>query len=151
STNANYSTNGRYDPAKSSDKGDIVTMSGLSDSMKVGNADVKGKVGTAPGGTVDVGSNGTVGDKAWVDGGKKGIQPGHLSDDVNLDLPDVEFPTGVPVLSAIKANWLIGGTNYNYALIGSVTGDPVYYQSSKLTGKVYATGNVAILVTDTFS
>src|SRR3989442_8087025 len=58
SENANYNTNGRYDPAKARDRGDVVSSFGL---VNVGNAKIKGKVQTGPTGSSDVGSNGSVG------------------------------------------------------------------------------------------
>src|SRR2546422_6550719 len=38
-----YSTNGRYDPAKAKDEGDVATNSGLVNTINVGNADIKGR------------------------------------------------------------------------------------------------------------
>src|SRR5206468_7819739 len=54
STNSNYSTNGKYDRAKSRDKGDVATNAGLVDSLNVGNANIRGHIWTGPGGSVAV-------------------------------------------------------------------------------------------------
>ncbi len=62
-----YNTNGQYDPSKTRDHGDIATNSGLVDSLKSGNARIKGHASTGPGGTVAIGSNGTIGSQDWVD------------------------------------------------------------------------------------
>jgi hypothetical protein len=138
STSSAYSTNGRYDATKTKDKGDVATNSGLVNSLNVGNADIKGKVSTGPNGSVKIGSNGTVGDKAWVEGGKQGIQPGYVSDDMNMELFKVELP---------QLNWAttysgtINGTN---RLDGSgVTG---YYKLNSFSGKVLVIGNVTVYV-----
>src|SRR5437667_2755408 len=93
STNALYSTSGKYDPAKARDHGDIASVSGLSDAVNTGNADIKGYLSTGPGGSVDVGKRGSVGDKAWVEGGNLGLQPGHVSNDMNMEFVDVDLPS----------------------------------------------------------
>ena len=67
-TTGTYNTNGRYDPAKAKDGGDVATNSRLIDSLDVWNADIYGHVSTGPGGTVVIGPNGAVGDKAWING-----------------------------------------------------------------------------------
>src|SRR5204863_9788833 len=46
STNSNYSINGKYDPAKSRDKGDVATNSGIVNSINSGNANLRGHVST---------------------------------------------------------------------------------------------------------
>src|SRR5438874_1642903 len=74
-----YSTNGRYDSAKARDHGDVATNSGIVNAVKAGNADVKGHVGTGPNGSVDIGSNGAIGDKAWVESGHTGVMPGWVT------------------------------------------------------------------------
>ena len=86
------STNGQYDPAKKGDKGDIATNSGLINSLNVGNANVMGKVSTGSGGGVAIGSNGVVGDLAWHNGGRSGMQPGAFTDDMNAVFDPVEVP-----------------------------------------------------------
>src|SRR5260221_398093 len=62
STDNTYSTGGRYDPNKIKDGGNIGTNLGFtnSDAVNIGNADIYGKVATGPGGTVDVGSQGSI-------------------------------------------------------------------------------------------
>ena len=126
----------------------------MDDALKSGNADIKGKLATGAGATVYVGKNGSVGDKPWVEGGNVGIQAGHLSDDMNMQFPDVELPPGTPTM-VYPGNYLVGTmlgmTNYNYVLVGYPTGRPLYLKSSNLSGKVYVTGQVALLVTDSFN
>src|SRR5213593_2450133 len=57
SADVTQSTNGKYDAGKAGDKGDVVSNSGLVNSVAVGNADVKGHVSTGPNGTVSIGSS----------------------------------------------------------------------------------------------
>src|SRR5204863_5445949 len=65
--------------------GDVCTDSILTDTLNVGNANIKGMVKTGPGlGTIEIGPNGTVGDRAWVEGGSQGIETGHSATDVNV-------------------------------------------------------------------
>ena len=136
SENPLYSTGGKYDPLKKRDNGDIATNSGIENSLGIGNANIMGNVSTGPGGSVDIGANGTVGDKLWVSSGRKGIQPGHSSADMNVSFPAVEppFTTGTipPVVS-------IDGTDY------FVLGDGDYYMSS-MTDNVLVQGDARLYV-----
>ena len=142
-----YHTNGKYDPAKTKDNGDIATNSDMVDSLNVWNADIFGKASTGPGGTVKIGPNGAVGSKAWHSGGNKGIQPGWSSDDMNVQFPDVIAPFSGG--AQIPASGTVNGTNYTYVL-----GNGNYQLSSLgLTGKeeVIVTGNAVLLVTGNVS
>ncbi|HXG46219.1 MAG TPA: hypothetical protein VNO52_01225, partial [Methylomirabilota bacterium] len=87
-----YSTNGLYTSSKRKDNGDVATNSSLTNSLNVGNANIRGHVSTGPGGTVAIGPQGAVGNAAWHAGNNKGIQSGYSSDDMNVDFPDVEPP-----------------------------------------------------------
>ena len=142
SEDPNYSTGGKYDPAKVKDNGDVATNSGLIDSLSVGNADVMGRVATGPGGSIAIGSNGTVGDKGWVTSGQTGIQPGRSSADMNVSFPDVEAPF---TTGAIPAGGRVDGVNYNYIL---EDGDWVI---SSLSGKVLVRGDARLYVSSSFS
>ena len=144
SSDTNYCTPaGTYDPAKSKDNGDVSTISGLENALSTGNANIKGRLRTGPGGSASVGANGTVGSKAWVDGGSTGIQPGWFSDDLNISLPDVSRPSdaghlGLPILGVV-------GTNTYRYLLGSGT----YVMSSLTIGnneKMGVLGNATLIV-----
>jgi hypothetical protein len=143
SCNPAYSTNGRYDPAKARDNGDIATNAGLVNSISAGNADIKGHVSTGPGGTVAIGSNGSVGSKAWVEAGNNGIEPGYTADDMNIEFPDVPVPFTAGYTSPIGGT--VGGIGYNY-ILGSGN-----YKLSSFSGKVLVTGQANLLVTDSVS
>jgi len=138
STNPSLNTNGKYDPTKTSAEGDVATNSGLVNSINVGNADIKGKISTGPGGSVAIGPNGSVGDKTWVDSGNNGIQPGHVSDDMNVELYPVDLP---------QVNW---STTYSGTINGTNrlngVAAPGYYKLNNFTGKVLVTGDVTVYV-----
>src|SRR5439155_14348347 len=118
----NYSNNGLYPVgqiSKTKANGDICTDSTLTDTLNISNANIKGSVKTGPGiNTIEIGANGSVGDRAWVDGGNLGIQTGHSTTDFNVLFPDVSLPstTWMPPTSG---NYNIDGTNYQYIFLTS--------------------------------
>lgn len=133
STDPNYSTGGVYDPFKKKDKGDIATNADLIDSVNIGNAKIYGHVSTGPGGTIAIGPLGSVGDRAWVEGGTLGIQPGRSTDDMNVYIPEVVLPFTSPTASPLRditltnpvVTWLFqtnSYTSYSDALAASTNG-----------------------------
>src|SRR2546421_1466617 len=150
SSDPNYSTNGRYDASKNKDHGDIATDSGLTNSVSIGNATVMGRVSTGPHGSISIGPNGTVGDKAWVNGGNNGAKTGFVSDDMNVDFQDVPTPTG---------SWwmpgpgLVGLTVYKYLIQNSgsyslsslnMSGQDKLRITSNAVVTLYVSGNVSL-------
>lgn len=139
----NYSTNGRYDPTKTKDNGDVATDSGLVNSIAVGNANIRGHVSTGPGGSISIGSGGAVGSKAWQLAGNTGVEAGWSSDDMNVAFPDVQPPFTGGYSTPTGGN--VGGTNYEYIL---ATGN---YELSQIglssNDKVLVTGNATLYVT----
>ena len=145
STNSNYSTNGRYDKAKSRDHGDVATNSEIVNGVLSGNANIKGKASTGPNGTVAIGSNGSIGDKAWVDGGHKGVQDGHVTDDTNVEIPDPEVPFNTGITPTGGQYPALTGPTYDYILTNG------NYILSSFTGKVLVTGSAKLFVTSSFN
>lgn len=143
STDPAYSTDGRYDPTKAKDNGDIATNSSLINSILVGNANIYGRASTGPGGSVSIGPNGAVGTRAWQNAGNNGFQPGVVSGDMNVSFPDVTAPF---TSGSTPSSGEVGGTNYTY-----VFGDGNYVLSSlvDLSGqdKVCVNGNAVVYVT----
>lgn len=140
SADPNYSDNGLYpigQPNKTKDKGDVATNGEIINTLDIGNAKIKGQAKTGPGGTIRIGPNGSVGSRAWVEGGNKGIQPGWSANDMNVVFPPVTMPntTWYP---KTKDNKNIGGVNYDYVFTQS--GD-FYINSS---GNIYVTNGVAV-------
>lgn len=95
SSNTNYSTAGRYDPAKRRANGGVVTNSRGNPAVDVGNGHIYGPVNTGPGGTINYTSGGTVGDLTW----STGIEPGWTNNDFNTTFLDQTAPAGA-------AGWL---------------------------------------------
>jgi hypothetical protein len=147
STDPKYSTDGRYDPAKNKDNGDVATNSSLIDSLNVWNAEIYGKASTGPGGTVSVGPNGSIGSAAWHQAGTKGIEPGWSNDDMNVYFPDVQPPFSGGAFTPISASYQ--GTNY--ALL--ITSGNWQLSSLALSGvdKVLVVGNAVLYVTGNVS
>jgi hypothetical protein len=142
STDPAHSTNGRYDPTKSKDNGDIATNECLTNSIMIGNANIFGHASTGPGGSVSVGPNGGVGSRLWQNSGNHGFQPGAVADDMNVSFPDVEAPF---TSGGAPSSGDVGGTNYAF-----VFGNGNYVVSSlDLSGQnaVCVNGNATVLVT----
>jgi hypothetical protein len=92
SSDPNYSTNGLYTPLRRKAGGDIVTNNTITNSvLSVGNANIAGHVITGPNGSVTIGTNGTVGDLAWVSN-SFGIEPGWWVSDLDVYFADVVLP-----------------------------------------------------------
>ncbi len=132
---------GVWDPNLRKDKGDVATNQGLVDSVSIGNADIRGHVKTGPGGSVAVGSNGAVGDQAWVTN-THGIKPGWVSDDCNIDIPSVKQPyNGAPK----PPDGTYDGVYYDYVLSWG------RWKVQDFHGKVLVTDQAQVLVTTSFS
>jgi len=143
----NHSTNGQYDSSKAKANGDVATNSSLVDSLDVWNAEVYGHVSTGPGGNVNLGNNGAVGDAAWHAAGNKGLQPGYFSDDMNVYFPDVQAPFTGGGFTPTPAT--IGGTNYSY-----VVGDGNWQMTSLSMsggGAMLVSGDAVLYVTGDIS
>jgi len=87
-----YSTNGLYVSTKTRDNGDVAVNASVTNSLNAGNANIKGNVAVGPGGTIAVGSQGSIGSAAWVNAGNQGIEPGHAANDMNVSFDDVDVP-----------------------------------------------------------
>jgi hypothetical protein len=87
-----YSTNGLYTASKRKDGGDVAVNSSITISLNVGNANIRSHVSVGPGGTIAVGSQGTVGSAAWHTAGNNGIEPGWSANDMNVSFDDVTVP-----------------------------------------------------------
>jgi hypothetical protein len=108
-----------------------------------------GTLYTGPNGSYTVGSQGSVGDVAWVLGGSNGLQPGHYKNDFNMDFPDVLPPYQS---AAAPAGGSISGTNYAFILGNN---DYMCTDSKGLGLKssdiLLVTGKARLYVTDDFS
>jgi len=120
SADPQYSINGLYpvgDLSKTKDNGDVCTDSVIINSLNVGNANIKGKAKTGPGGTIAIGPQGSVGSRAWVEGGNRGIQPGWSANDFNVYFPEVALPTTIWLAAPPGA--VINGVWYDHVFLTS--------------------------------
>lgn len=141
SADPNFSINGLYPlgmPARTRANGNVATAAAIVNTLNVGNAQIKGKVSTGPGGvdTIVIGPNGSVGDRAWVEGNYKGIKGGWASTDFNMLFPEVTLPPGVTWLpvspyEGTEPEAVVDGTTYKY-----VFSSEGYYQVSGLSGSL---------------
>ncbi len=156
SADPNFSENGLYPSnniAKTKAHGDVATNSRLDDSLHVGNAKIKGSVRTGDGtNTIYIGSNGSVGDRPYVEGGSKGIEEGHSSTDFNVVFDPAKAPRDV----ASYVHWTpqttnIDGATYQYVVttasnikIDNLTGTGGIYVNAPSNDivNVFITGNV---------
>ncbi len=148
-----YNTNGRYDPTKNRDNGDIATNSKL---INVGNADIYGRASTGPGGLVDLGPNGTVGSRAFVDNpaNRGKVEAGYVKDDMNVQFPDVRHPyDGLGIIPVTLPNLVypggLGGT-IDGVFYDFILKEGASYVMSEIGGgvkKMYVEGNATLLVT----
>lgn len=159
SADTNKSTNGKWDINKRGDNGSIATNSKHPGQLNLNGADVYGTIATGPGGTPNVGSA-SVGDKAWVDGGNTGVQPGHYVDDMNVEFDPIEVPfTGgasAPESGVAGYDWVLKDANYQVNSVKNkkilVTGDAVFYvvgsfeQQGNSVVEVAATGSLKLYV-----
>ena len=140
------STNGLYDVTKRKYNGDIATNSSLTNSINVGNANIRGRLSTGPKGSTDIGPQGKVGDSSWFnDTNRKGIQSGALRDDMNVDFREVSSPTSTGGFTPSDGD--VNGEYYEYVLSGNNT---TYQMTSlRLAGpeRMLVTGNVILYVT----
>src|SRR5439155_16960280 len=115
--------------------------------VSVGNAKIRGTVHTGPGGQVIVGSNGSVGDNAWVVGGMQGIESGHLAKDSSFTVSDVNLPAGKVWVLPVPGNYIVNGVTYKY-LLNNLSA----WKLSSLSGSVYiASPDVVFYVSDSLS
>ena len=87
-----YSTNGIYVSTKTKANGDVAVNASVTNSLSAGNANIKGHVAVGPGGTIAVGSQGSIGSAAWVNGRNYGIETGYAANDMNVSFDDVNVP-----------------------------------------------------------
>jgi hypothetical protein len=142
SADPNHSTYGRYDPAKRKDNGTVATNSGDPNMFSSGNANIRGKVATGPGGLINVGAISCIGNNAWHSAGNKGLQPEAATDDMNMCFFDVQCP--VNPSGYAPGSGIVGETYYDHILD---TGDYVISSSKGFGGKVLVRGNARLLVT----
>ncbi len=150
---------GPYNPATAGTNGDVVTLTTNANSVMVGTGKIKGNVRTPPGGvqgvTATIGSQGSVGDAAWVGtaalnyaDGRTGFEDGHFQDNFTLsEFPDAVLPNVGAWFSPQLDIMAPDGMKYNYVLAGNTA-----YQVASISGSVYVgQTNTVLYVTTSIS
>jgi hypothetical protein len=150
SADPNHSTpTGQYDPAKAKDNVLVATISATPNKIDVGSRKIYGYVATG-GGSVQLGSNGKVGSKSWIQQPGTGgtIEAGHYDPFFKTDFPPVVLPFRQGEgLAFIPSGYI--GTNYYKYIFGN--GD---YEVQQLrvgpSEKAIVIGKARILVISQF-
>jgi hypothetical protein len=123
--------------------GNIATDSTNKPAVTVGKGGhVYGTVITGPGGTISVGSGGTVGDAPW-NASNTGIEPGWTNNNMNVAFPSNQPPTGGPFPTPTVT--VAGGSNITYLPTGKYQMSS--FTSSGSTKPMIVTGNATLWVT----
>jgi hypothetical protein len=98
SSDITKSTGGLYDAAKKQSNGNIASDGTFTNTLSIGNADIYGVAYTGVGGTVALGSGGSIG-PTFVTSDRSttvadGQSKGWVQDDFNVDVSDIILPTG---------------------------------------------------------
>ncbi len=138
---------GVYSAGAAKNNGDIATNAGVANGLNVGQADVYGHGATGPGGSIAVGANGGVGEKAWVLANQGKMQPGWTSSDMNVSFPDVSAPFSGGY--STPAAGTVDGVDYAFVL----NSGQYQLSSVSLSGSkgIYVGGNAKLYVTGDFS
>lgn len=99
-----YTNTGGSINAVRKSNGDVATDGAVTGIIDIGNGQIYGKVNTGPGGTVQLGSQGSVGGLNWVNNGTRGIQPGYSQSDMNVAFDDVVLTNNTWISLANNAN-----------------------------------------------
>lgn len=122
--------------------GSIATTSTAAAAIKIGNADVFGKVEVGPGGSISIGSSGAVGDAAWI-AGSTGIEPGWSSSTMTGTFPTNAPPSGGPFPAPLIASGVM--------ILGSATNQVSSFSGSGSSVVIKVNGNATLYVTGSFS
>jgi hypothetical protein len=144
---AGRNVNGRWDMSIRRDHGDIASNDTVTNAINVQNANIWGRVATGPLGTINVGSQGKVGDAAWQSVGPSGsIKPGWSTDDMNVEFADVVLPNPAGGWNGWPGGGTVNGVSY-----GTVFNAPGYYKktSGSVGGKICINAQNVVIQVDT--
>jgi len=157
STKSSLNTNGKYDPLKTSDKGDVASNGTVASTfVGSGTISLNGHLSTGPGGAFDLNGTASIGSTAWHQAGNSGVEKDWATDDMNVDIPDVDVPftsgdsTAVSeTIDGVRYDYAFHSGNYklsNFLLFNSqkaiITGDAVLY----VTDKMSVSGSAQIII-----
>ena len=136
STNTTLFPGGLYNALNALDHGDVSSTSRATNAINLANGKVKGTVHTGVNGAAQIGAQGVVGDKAFVESGNNAgkIEAQHQAHDAILSFPDATLPdTGNLVWQfAVPGAYVINGVTYKYSL-----SDARPWKIANLDGSVY--------------
>jgi hypothetical protein len=112
-----------------SSNGDIATLASIVNGANIGNANINGKAKTGPGGSVYVGANG------YVSGG--------ISDDFNVQFPNVTVPFSPATALPLGGNITVDGKNYAASIMNS--GDYII-NGGNWTKSIYIATNAQVRI-----
>jgi choice-of-anchor A domain-containing protein len=154
-----YTNSGSANNPKRKANGNVATDGTVTGVISVGNGQIYGIVNTGPGGTTQLGSQGSVGDIAFVDGGSHGIKSGYSRDDMNVVFSDVTLPStnwvslpsnsnitnsGNYTMNQINGNMTISATNVTLYLTNGISfsGNKTLNITSNASVTIYAGGSI---------
>lgn len=144
SSDATYSTGGRYDPAKAKANGNLASTSTSPGALNLQDAKVAGHLYTPPTGTYTLGNAGAVGDQAFISNpdnvGK--VEPGFYSNDLNTTIPDATPPSGYATFP-YPLGGLVNGVYYNLVLTSGTYQVP---PGTTLKGPILVVGDATLYV-----
>jgi len=144
SSDPQYSTNGKFDPAKVKANGNLASISTEADAVNIQNSKVFGHVYTPPTGSYILGNNGVVGDRVFqsdpANAGK--VQPTYYSSDLNTTIPDATPPAGYQFFP-FPLGGVVDGIVYDY-ILGS--GGYQLPTGTTLNGSVLVLGDATLYV-----
>jgi len=117
---------GMYRATKHKDGVSVASASGFTDVVDVGNANIFGKVATAPGGSIDNLKNAYIGSLAFHATNKSGIEAGWVSDDSDLTFVPVVAPVSGATPPIVSGTMVLGNGIYEVGSLDSaimVTGE----------------------------
>ncbi|MBD5781802.1 hypothetical protein IEN85_20040 [Pelagicoccus sp. NFK12] len=125
--------------------GTVATLAVLNDLLDIGNGAVRGYIATA-GGTVDIGSQGTIHDYLGGPYPAKYKDMSRVTNDFYADLPDISAPssTGYTNLGSITGTTTIGGAGTQGYIIDNITLSGGATLTIAGDVKLIVTGDVAV-------
>jgi hypothetical protein len=150
----------KYSGGVARDNGQVGATAVQSSALFDGQGTIKGyaSVGSADASGINVGSQGAIGDNAWIAAGNKGIESGHATYDFTASFPDVSAPTppgGGSYVTLTATNIELPRKDGSGHVIDTPASDgKYYYQVSSIslggnTDTMTINGDVVIKTTNT--
>jgi hypothetical protein len=144
SSDPTYSTNGRYDAAKTKDGGDVIVVDGVTDQSFVGNVSIYGHLFTSSNAVINLGTYSGAGSHVWL-ASHTGIEPGWSGSNASYTFPNISFPYNsglTPQSETVIVPMGNGSITKTYTNV-FYSGD---YYVSTLTGTSVVLGNARLVV-----